>query len=91
MRNPVVKISVIMTSIITLVIQDVLAQNSRYNGFKIDEPLIPKDEIHHGGPPKDGIPAINQPKFITAEEAGFLGKDDRILGVTLNGKSKHTP
>lgn len=28
------------------------------NGFNLDEALIPIDEIHFGGPPKDGIPAL---------------------------------
>jgi hypothetical protein len=30
---------------------------------------VPYDEILSGGPPKDGIPAIDNPKFVTIEEA----------------------
>lgn len=30
---------------------------------------VPYDEILSGGPPKDGIPAIDSPKFISVEEA----------------------
>lgn len=37
---------------------------------------IPLDEILSGGPPKDGIPSIDNPKFISASEAGEWLKDD---------------
>lgn len=30
---------------------------------------VPYDEILSGGPPKDGIPAIDEPKFVSVEEA----------------------
>ena len=30
---------------------------------------VPYDEIFSGGPPKDGIPAIDNPQFVTVEEA----------------------
>jgi hypothetical protein len=58
------------------------------NGFVIDRPLIPENEIHQGGPPRDGIPSIDKPLFITPEQATFLKGDDRVLGVELNGVSK---
>lgn len=60
------------------------ALSGEHNGFKLTSPLIPVAEIHHGGPPKDGIPAIDKPKFIKAEQAGFLNKRDRILGILTN-------
>ena len=31
--------------------------------------IVPFDEILSGGPPKDGIPAIDAPKFVNVEEA----------------------
>lgn len=45
-----------------------------------------------GGPPKDGIPAIDQPRFVTARRADrFLAPDDIIFGVILNGEVKAYP
>ncbi|MFN2395071.1 MAG: DUF3179 domain-containing protein [Bacteroidales bacterium] len=41
---------------------------------------IPQDEIFDGGPGKDGIPSIDSPQFINADEAGFLALSDRVLG-----------
>jgi len=62
-----------------------------YNGFKIDNPSIPKSEIRHGGPGRDGIPSIDNPKFLSASNASYLKDNDRILGVSINGVSKGYP
>lgn len=43
------------------------------NGVKHSVPL---DEIISGGPPKDGIPSIDNPKFISTIEASKWLKDD---------------
>ncbi len=60
----------------------------RMNGFVIDKPLIPAEEIHQGGPPRDGIPSIDNPSFIKADNVTFLKPDDRVLGITFKGISK---
>ncbi len=61
------------------------------NGFDLTDTLIPATEIHHGGPPRDGIPAIDHPKFVPAEDATWLAEDDRVLGVRLNDIAKAYP
>ena len=39
--------------------------------------------------PKDGIPAIFNPSFVSAEEADSqLDLDDLVIGVSLNGEHK---
>ncbi len=39
--------------------------------------------------PKDGIPAIFNPKFVSADEANTqLDLDDLVIGVSLNGEHK---
>jgi len=67
------------------------ADAQRLNGFNIDEPLVPVDEIMKGGPPRDGIPSIDSPQFVAADKAGFLDPDDRVLGITHGGRSKAYP
>lgn len=42
--------------------------------------LIPFAEVRDGGPGKDGIPALNEAKFLNAQEATFLADNDLILG-----------
>ncbi len=61
------------------------------NGFNLDNSSIPPDLILHGGPPRDGIPAIDHPQFLNANDAGFLHPDDRILGVVVEGVAKAYP
>lgn len=60
------------------------------NGFKIESPLIPANEIMRGGPPKDGIPAIHNPEFIPRSEAN-LKANDKVLGISMNGHAKAYP
>ncbi len=61
------------------------------NGFDLSSTLIPRHQIHHGGPPKDGIPAIDEPVIIKAGEVTFLGPDDRILGLNHDGITRAYP
>ena len=61
------------------------------NGFYLKNSSIPINEILAGGPSKDGIPAINNPKFITAKAAKFLKPDDRVIGVFYSGVAKAYP
>lgn len=41
---------------------------------------IPKDQVHDGGPGKDGIPALLNPKMITANEATYLSDNSLVVG-----------
>jgi hypothetical protein len=62
------------------------------SGFDTSRHSIPVDEIMAGGPDKDGIPALSQPKFVTAEKAkSFIKDDDRVLGLARNGQAKAYP
>lgn len=61
------------------------------NGFVLDGALIPESEILQGGPPRDGIPAIHEPVFISAGQANFLESTDRILGLEIDGQSRAYP
>ena len=58
--------------------------------FDLSNASIPVDEIKDGGPPKDGIPSIDQPKFKKAS-AMELDADTRVLGVKTNGVAKAYP
>ena len=61
------------------------------NGFLLDGASIPEREIHSGGPPRDGIPAINHPKFVSIEDAKFMRDKDRLLGVIINNEARAYP
>ena len=57
-------------------------------GFDFTRHSIPTDEIRAGGPPKDGIPALTDPVFVSAGKAGFMADSDRVLGVVMGGEAK---
>ena len=61
------------------------------NGFRLKGAIIPVREIKSGGPPRDGIPAINSPVFEKAAVANYPSDEDRILGVEINGVAKAYP
>ena len=61
------------------------------NGFNLSDLTIPFREIKQGGPPKDGIPAINHPRFESASNATFLKPNDLIIGVEINSIAKAYP
>ena len=60
-------------------------------GWNFDKHSIPIDEIMSGGPPKDGIPALTTPKYVSAQTASFLKKDEQVIGVTVNGEARAYP
>jgi len=61
------------------------------NGFDLDEPLVAEDQIKRGGPPRDGIPSIDKPKFVSAADVDYLKADDRVLGLVINNEARAYP
>jgi hypothetical protein len=50
------------------------------------------DEFIGGGPPKDGIPAIDSPKFVSVEEAdGFLAPREPVALLEMGGIARAYP
>lgn len=65
---------------------------SYFNDFDVENGLIDPIEIDHGGPGRDGIPALDQPRFhADADRDHRIRADDRVLGVSYNGISKAYP
>lgn len=53
---------------------------------------IQYDEILSGGPPRDGIPSIDNPTFISQEEASaWLAGNEPVIAVDLNGEARAYP
>ena len=64
------------------------------NGSQIGLPknIVPLDEIVSGGPPQDGIPSIDNPKFVSVSEADkFLQDADQVVGLNVNGDIRAYP
>lgn len=52
---------------------------------------VPVEDIQSGGPPKDGIPALFDPKFAPAREADFMRDDEKVLGLEIKGVARAYP
>lgn len=61
------------------------------SGFDFRRHGIPLEAIHSGGPPKDGIPAILEPRFLAAADAHFLEDTDLVIGIVQEGVAKAYP
>lgn len=56
-----------------------------------DKMKIRLEEITWGGVLKDGIPSLDGPRMIAADEAGYLRDDDLVFGVAINGDVRAYP
>lgn len=53
---------------------------------------VPLDEISPGGPPKDGIPPIDNPRYVSiAEASGWLDPLEPVVTVVANGAARAYP
>lgn len=85
------KAQAILAVLHTVMSIGVAAETLTKNGFDLTDTLVSADEVLPGGPPRDGIPAIDHPIFVSATAADFLAGDDRVLGVRRNGMKKAYP
>ena len=54
--------------------------------------LVPLDEIRPGGPPPDGIPAIDRPAFVApAAATSWLSPKEPVLALDVNGDARAYP
>lgn len=61
-----------------------LADGTRY--------LVHPDNILSGGPPKDGIPSIDDPKFVSLEEADeWIADNELVLAIEYEGEKRVYP
>lgn len=76
----------LLSGLLWIFAQPVLAQQK--NGFDLSNALIPVDEILSGGPPRDGIPSIDSPKF---EPAGsdLPWRDGDLLMTYDQGQARY--
>lgn len=60
--------------------------------WNVTRHTIPIRKIRSGGPPKDGIPALTHPAFLSAAEANrVLQPAEFVLGVAFDGVAKAYP
>jgi len=55
------------------------------------EALIDPELIHSGGPPPDGIPPIDNPRFVKVGAVDNLEPDEAVVAVEINGEARAYP
>jgi len=55
------------------------------------EPAELRQQARSGGPPKDGIPSIDDPTFAAAGDVEYLDPGDPVFGVARDGVGKAYP
>lgn len=60
------------------------------NGFRLSPAAVPVEQILAGGPPRDGIPALDHPARVAAAEAPW-SDDEMVIGVALDGHAAAYP
>jgi len=62
-------------------------------GWKTDfaRHTVPLREFQSGGPGKDGIPALDRPRFVRTAEASFLRQREPVIALTLAGRARAYP
>jgi hypothetical protein len=49
------------------------------------------DDIMSGGPPKDGIPSIDDPKFVSLAQINGMVESEPVIGLKIGGEAKAYP
>jgi hypothetical protein len=58
---------------------------------RLTAPLVDPDDIISGGPPPDGIPPIDEPKFLAPQDVTFLEPQEPVIAVEVGGVAKAYP
>ena len=61
------------------------------SGVDLNKWLVPQDEVLDGGPGKDGIPSVDDPKFSSVEDSNPNLMNELVLGIVHNGKARAYP
>lgn len=63
------------------IVFSVFSSAQSVNGFDLSELSIDASEVLSGGPPRDGIPSLDEPKFISVDQVTYLRNDDILLSL----------
>ncbi len=87
-----------LTALFTLTAFTVLAhatperwKNEGWRNTDFANKSIEFSEVLSGGPPRDGIPSIDAPKFIGLAEEKTLSDTEPVIGLEINGDARAYP
>ncbi|MGA7689646.1 MAG: DUF3179 domain-containing protein [Jiangellales bacterium] len=57
----------------------------------LPEPLVDTARVVSGGPPPDGIPPVDEPRFDAVPEVDWLEDQEPVLAVSIDGENRAYP
>ena len=67
------------------------AASQTLNGFRLVPLVVPARLVRAGGPRRDQIKAVDDPQFVSPEQATWVVGDTPVLGVELDGQARAYP
>jgi hypothetical protein len=58
---------------------------------RLPAPLVDPDRVVSGGPPPDGIPPIDEPRFLAADDVSWLADDEPVIALSLGDEHRAYP
>ncbi len=71
--------------------EDVASALDNPIGDGLPEPLVDPSRIQSGGPPPDGIPPVDEPRFDTIADVDWLADNEPVLALTIDGQARAYP
>lgn len=62
-----------------------------FRRYDLQQAIVPRELFAVGNTQKEGIPSLDEPKFVTAKNAGSMRPTDRVIGITMGGQSRAYP
>ncbi|HEV8685950.1 MAG TPA: DUF3179 domain-containing protein [Gaiellaceae bacterium] len=69
------------------------ALDFQVEGWKTDfaKRTVPLSEFRSGGPPRDGIPPIDSPRFVPVAEVDYLRAQEPVIELIVHGQARAYP
>lgn len=98
-QNKLIIVATLVIAAIIAVAGNVMTSNASPEAWKnqgwsktdFSKTAIDFNEILSGGPPKDGIPSIDVPKFNSVTDIKELSNTEPVIGLELNGDARAYP
>jgi hypothetical protein len=58
---------------------------------QLPRPLVDPARVVSGGPPPDGIPPIDEPRFLRPDDVAWLAEDEAVIALDVDGESRAYP
>ncbi len=71
--------------------EDVPSALDDRNDASFPDPLVDPGDLLSGGPPPDGIPAIDEPKFLRTDQVDFLDDVEPVIALQIGVDARAYP